>query len=287
MMMNIFNNWIFYVVLYLVFAVLYNQSFKLNTKNMKKAGALTVILEGLAGILILLLMPLFEVKFPSDIKVYIFLLIAIIFYAIYDRLATSVRSGIEASTYSIIKQLSTVFMIIAGLVFFKEPFILNKIIGAFLIIISNILVFYKKDDFKFNKYVLLGIGANVFYTIALFIDVNLSNNFNLPFYVSMTLFVPALLIALFERIRPKDIINEFKNGKKLAMFVTAISWGVMILLQLRAYELGKVTVVAPLCSLTVILNVIVGYLFLSEKSNLFKKIIASILIIISILLIKL
>lgn len=287
MMMNIFNNWIFYVVLYLVFAVLYNQSFKVNTRNMKKAGSLTVILEGLAGILILFLMPLFKVKFPNDIKVYIFLLIAIIFYAIYDRLATSVRSGIEASTYSIIKQLSTVFMIVAGLVFFKEPFILNKIVGAFLIIISNILVFYKKDDFKFNKYVLLGIGANVFYTIALFIDVNLSDSFNLPLYVSMTLFVPALLIALFERIKPKDIINEFKNGKKSAMFVTAISWGVMILLQLRAYELGKVTVVAPLCSLTVILNVIVGYLFLSEKSNLFKKIIASILIIISILLIKL
>lgn len=287
MMMNIFNNWIFYVVLYLVFAVLYNQSFKVNTRNMKKAGSLTVILEGLAGILILFLMPLFKVKFPSDIKVYIFLLIAIIFYAIYDRLATSVRSGIEASTYSIIKQLSTVFMIVAGLVFFKEPFILNKIVGAFLIIISNILVFYKKDDFKFNKYVLLGIGANVFYTIALFIDVNLSDSFNLPFYVSVTLFVPALLIALFERIKPKDIINEFKNGKKLAMFITAISWGVMILLQLRAYELGKVTVVAPLCSLTVILNVIVGYFFLSEKSNLFKKIIASILIIISILLIKL
>lgn len=38
--------------------------------------------------------------------------------------------------------------------------------------------------------------------------------------------------------------------------------------------------------LTVILNVIVGYLFLNERDNLLRKIISAILIIISIILIK-
>lgn len=60
----------------------------------------------------------------------------------------------------------------------------------------------------------------------------------------------------------------------------------MIVAQLRAYQLGNVTVIAPLCALTVMLNVIVGYLFLKERDNLLKKIIAAILIIISIILIK-
>lgn len=54
----------------------------------------------------------------------------------------------------------------------------------------------------------------------------------------------------------------------------------------RAYQLGNVTVIAPLCALTVILNVIVGYLFLNEKDNLLRKIISAIIIIISIILIK-
>ena len=48
----------------------------------------------------------------------------------------------------------------------------------------------------------------------------------------------------------------------------------------------NVTIVAPLSALTVMLNVIVGYLFLKERDNLFKKIVAAILIIISIALIK-
>lgn len=55
---------------------------------------------------------------------------------------------------------------------------------------------------------------------------------------------------------------------------------------LRTYQLGNVTIVAPLSALTVMLNVIVGYLFLRERDNLLKKIIAAILIIISIVLIK-
>ena len=231
-------------------------------------------------------MSFFEIKFPTDIKVYIFLGLSIIFYAISDRLNTTVRSGIEASTYSMIKQLSTVFMIFAGLIFFKEPFILTKFIGAILIILSNVLIFYKKQDGKPNKYIILGIIANIFFTIALFFDVNISDNFNLPFYVAITLGIPAILIFIFERIKFSDIKNEFKNGNKKSILITAITWSLAITVQLRAYQLGNVSVVAPLCSLTVILNVLVGYFLLKERENIPKKIIAAILIILGIILIR-
>ena len=183
-------------------------------------------------------------------------------------------------------KLSTTFMIFAGLIFFKEEFVLMKFIGAMLIIFSNILIFYKKGKFEFNKYILLGILSNIAYTVALFLDVNISDNFNLPFYVALTLIIPALLIIIFERIKLSEIKNEFNNGNKKSILITALSWGIMIVVQLRAYQLGNVTVVAPLCALTVILNVIVGSLFLKEKDNLLRKIIAAILIIISIILIK-
>lgn len=134
---------------------------------------------------------------------------------------------------------------------------------------------------------LKGILSNIAFTVALFLDVNISDNFNLPFYVALTLIIPAVLIMTFERIKPSEIKNELVNGNKKAIFVTALSWGIMIVVQLRAYQLGNVTVIAPLCALTVMLNVIVGYLFLNERDNLLKKVISAILIIISIILIKL
>ena len=279
-------NWIVFVILYLILVVIYNQFYKISTKKLTKPGALTVLLQIIGALAVLLVSPLFEIKFPTDIKVYIFLGLALIFYSISDRLNTTVRAGIEASTFSMIKQLSTVFMIFAGLIFLKEPFVINKFIGAILIIASNILIFYKKGEGKPNKYIILGIIANICYTIALFLDVNISNNFNLPFYITISLGIPAILIAIIEKIKITDIKNEFINGNRKAICVTGITWSLSILVQLRAYQLGEVSVVAALCALSVILNVIFGYFFQNEKENLTKKIIAALFIILGIILIK-
>ena len=279
-------NWIVFVILYLILVVIYNQFYKISTKKLTKPGALTVLLQIIGALAVLLVSPLFEIKFPTDIKVYVFLGLALIFYSISDRLNTTVRAGLEASTFSMIKQLSTVFMIFAGLIFLKEPFVINKFIGAILIIASNILIFYKKGEGKPNKYIVLGIIANICYTIALFLDVNISNNFNLPFYITISLGIPAILIAIIEKIKITDIKNEFINGNHKAICITGITWSLSILVQLRAYQLGEVSVVAALCALSVILNVIFGYFFQNEKENLTKKVIAAILIILGIILIK-
>lgn len=280
------NSWITFVILYLILATIFDQTYKIATKKMIKSGALTVLLEILASLLVLVLFPFFEIKFPTDISVYIFLGLSIIFYAISDRLNTDVRKGIEASTFSMMKQLSTVFMTFSGFLFFKEEFIANKFIGAILIILSNIIIFYKKGEGKLNKYVGLGIISNICYTIALFLDVSYSERFNLPFYVMLTLGVPAILIIIIEKIKLSDLKNELQKENRLPILVTAITWSFCIVAQLRAYQLGNVSVVAPLCSLIVIINVIVGYIFLKERDNLLKKIISAGLIILGILLIK-
>lgn len=278
--------WFLFVALYIILAVAFTQFYKIVLNTSKSDGTLTVLLQFIAGLSALLLSPFFKFTFPTDWKVYLLLGIACIFYALSDRMNTTVRSGIEASTFSIIKQLSTVFMILAGLLFFKEQFVWKKIIGAGLIIFSNILIFYKKGKQKLDKYVLLGILSNIIYSVALFLDVNISDSFNLAFYVALTLLVPALFITVAERIKLSNIKKEFKNGNKKAILITGLCWGTMIVVQLRAYQLGEATSVAPLCALTVIGNVLVGYLFLKERANLLKKLVAAFLIIISIFLIK-
>lgn len=284
--MAIINNWILYVILYLIVITVFTQFYKEATKKIQKTGALTILLEMIGGLTALVFSLFFEIRFPTDVRIYIMLAISIICYTVKDRLDTKVLSGIEASTFNILQQLSTTFMIFAGLIFFKEEFILAKFIGAMLIIFSNVLVFYQKGKFEFNKYVLLGIISNLVFTVALFLDVNISEHFNLPMYAAITLIIPAILIMIFERIKPSEIKNEFANGNKRAILITAITWPITIITQLRAYQLGNVTIVAPLCALSVMLNVIVGYLFLKEKDNLLRKIISAILIIISIILIK-
>ena len=278
--------YLIFIIIYLILGVIFDQGYKIATKSLTNSGALTVLSEFIGAISVLCAIPFFEIKFPTDIKVYILLGLSIIFYTIVDRLNTVVRSGMETSTFSVIRQLSTVFMIFSGIIFLKEPFILSKFIGAILIVISNILVFYKRGEGKYDKYLILGIVANILYTVALFLDVNISENFTLPIYASLTLGIPSILIFIFERIKFKELKKEFENGNKKAIIITGIAWSFSIVAILKAYQLGSASIVAPLASLTVILNVIVGYFLSKEKDNIPKKIISAILVILGIILIQ-
>lgn len=276
----------FFLFFYLVITVVFNESYKIVAQRMKSAGALTILVELIAGFFSLFWIPFFEIKFPTDCKVYLFLGLAILFYAIQNRLATTARSGMEASVYSIIKQLSNVFVIIMGFLFLKEELTMQKVVGSILLIGSNVFIFYQRGTWKKNRYLLLGILANLCMGMALFLDVNNSNAFNLAFYVSITLLFPAILVFVTERIKGREIIEEWKTNAKCLILLTGISWSFMMITKLRAYQLGEVTKIAPLCSLVVILNVLFSFLFLKNRKNILKKLLASILIIFGVFLIK-
>ena len=281
-----FNTWWFNVIIYLILQIAFTQSYKLTTKKCKNDGALTILIQFLSGVIVLALIPLFKMQFPSNYKTYIFLGIACIFYAIADRVNTSARKGLEVSVYSILSQLSTVFIIAFGILVFKEDIIIKKLIGAALIIIANIFVIYRKGKFEWNKYVLFSIIGNLAYAIGVSVDVGISDQFNMPIYIGITLIVPSLLIMIFERINPKKIIEEFKAVNKVPLLTVCSIWGIMIISMLRAYKFGSVTTIAPICATTTILNVFVAYFLLKEKDSLLKKILAALLIIIGIILIK-
>lgn len=280
------NTWWFNIILYLILCVIFTQSYKIATKSSKNDGALTVLLQFLGGIFVLLFVPLFKMEFPSNYMTWLLLGVACIFYAVADRINTTARRGLDVSKYSILGQLSTVFLIIWGIIFFKETIVIKKIIGALLIIIGNIAVLYKKGKFEFNKYVLCSLLGNLSVSIGVSVDVGISDKFNMPIYIALTLIVPSLLISLFNRVKLSDIISEYKNGNKPAIISIGCSWGIMIVAMLRAYQFGSVTTIAPLASITTIINVFVAYFFLKEKDSLLRKVIAAMIVVLGIILIK-
>ena len=60
--------------------------------------------------------PFFNLEFSTNPLTYLILCIVCIIYAVTDRLNIEARYGLEPSTFSMLKQLSTVFMIIFGLI---------------------------------------------------------------------------------------------------------------------------------------------------------------------------
>lgn len=285
--MNIINTWAFWVLVYLVSAVVFAQTFKKANRNMKSPGALTVLLELLTGIFSLLMIPIFDIKFEINPSIVGTLLIVICIYAVTDRLNTEARYGLEPSTFSMVKRLSTVFMIIFGFIFLNEKVILNKILGAALIVISNIILTYDKGKFQINKYFIMAVISQFLFAIAMIINVDISDNFNLAFYTWLTVTESALLISIFGRHSIKNLKEEFNLYDKPKFLIAAFSWALMLNSSIRAYQLGSVTVVVALLSLTPILNSLAELIIYKNKDKLVQKIIISILLIIGAILVNL
>jgi len=281
---EILNTWQFNLIAYLVGLVVFFQFYKLAVRNAKRDGAATVILQSIAGLSVLVLAPFLPMKFPSDIRVYLLLLLACIFYGLNDRIQTTSRKNLQVSVFSILGQLNNVFLIVIGLIIFKEPLIFTKICGAALILFANIFLFYKKGNLKLNKYIWMGILAPLFLAIATSIDIGNSKQFNLPFYLMITFLVPASMIFFGERIKLSEVAHELRGPDKKNYIITGLTWGVLCFFSIRALQLGKVTTVVPLQATGVLLNVLVAYFVHNENKDQLKKIIAAAIVIAGVLL---
>lgn len=280
--MDIINSWQFYIVLYLIFIVIFYQSYKIAVLNVKNDGAATILLQILAGISVLIWVPFFDLKISSIIWIYILLSVACIFYALNDRLQTTARKHLPVSTFSIIFQFSTVILIIYGLVFFKDNFSLGKIIGGLLIILGNICLLYSKGKLEFNRNVIIAFIATIAFATAISIDIGISKHFNLPFYIMLTLIIPSIMVTIVERLSIGEIKSEIKKSSYKYFIITGVAWGIAILVSLKAYQLGPVSIVAPLQTLSVPINVCIAFFIFNERSNIARKTIAGILVLIGV-----
>lgn len=284
--MYIFNNWKFWVILYLISAVIFAQSFKKSNRDMKDASLLTILLELFTAFFAIFFIPFFKFNIPTDISIYLTLLIVVVIYAFTDRLNIEARYGLDPSVFSMLKQLSTVFLIILGFIFLREQIVIKKIIGSLIIIIANVLLAFDKGKIRINKYFIMSFISNFLFAIAMLINVNISNNFNIGFYTILTVFLPSILIFIFGRYKVKDLVNEFNHYDKGYFLLSAFTWCLMLISSVKAYEVGNVTLIAPLLTLTSILNTFYEFVILKNRNKLIQKIIASILILIGVLIIK-
>lgn len=284
--MNILNSWIFWVIVYLISALVFAQSFKKANRNMKDAGSLTILLEVFTALFAVLFIPLFKINFPSDINIYLTLLVVVIIYAITDRLNIEARYGLEPSTFSMLKQLSTVFLIILGIVFMHESASLLKIIGIVLIIFSNFLLTFEKGKIVINKYFVMSFISNFLFAVAMLINVGISDNFNLAIYTIITVSIPSLLIFIFECHSFIELKREFKLYDRKLFLLSAFTWAIMLISSVRAYQLGDIVLVAPLLALTSIMNAIYEVVINKDRKKFVLKVISAVLIVIGVLLIK-
>lgn len=277
-METLLNSWQFYVVVNIITDVIFTQNYKLAVQKAKNDSAATILMETIAGISILFLVPFFPFLIPTNPLLYLLLLVSIFFGSMQDRLKTTARKILPASESAILNQLTSAFVILIGFTIFRQPFILSKAIGAGLILGANALLMYKKGKFVFNKDTLLFLTACVFLSISISLDIGFSKFFNIPFYISLVYLIAAWFIAVTTKTRVTMIKKEFLPSQRKYYLFTGVAWAIGFFAIIRAAQLGPIAVVIPLGTLSVLLNVLTAVHVHNEKSNLWKKVFMALLI---------
>lgn len=248
--------------------------------------AFSIVFQIFTGLLILIYSLIRGFSVPNLIPLLPNLVLMTILYGagnifIFKALKTS-----EASQFTIIFATRTIWSITAAVLFLGEGFTIKQLLGTALILSSIVLVAWQ-DKLKFGKGTLLSLGAAAFFGLAFANDALIVRNFDVPSYMSIAFIIPALAVwAIFPKSTAKmKAMLEKEFIKKLG--ILGVFYAVSALTIFFAYQIGRnAAQIAPLNQTSMILTVILAIIFLKEKSQLGRKILASILSFIGVLLLR-
>lgn len=205
-------------------------------------------------------------------------------YGLYERTHFLARKELEASTTAILFRLTPVITFIGAILFLHEPLSVEKLTGAALLIGASLLVMHNNLKLRAGKAVWIALFAATMLGLAGVFDKPASIGIPANFY-SVALWGLSLIIVAFPSISMDQLTNEFTIGGWKVAF-TALLNVIGFVLYVKALALADASLVTPVTSSSGTLTVIAGIVLLKENSNITKKILAGILMVIGVLLLR-
>lgn len=194
---------------------------------------------------------------------------------------------LEASEVAIVSTLRVVVTIVASVIFLHESFGIQSIVGTAIIFISTLLVVNLKDGFKFNKGLLFAVAMAVFAGLAVVADSFNVQQYDVIAYNTVANFLIGLMIlAVYPKSMQqwKDFIQPSFLSKMLPLGLFSTIQGILYL-QALTY-VGYTAQIGTIRQSSVILTVLLAVIFLSERDNLYRKIIAAVLVTVGVFLLS-
>ena len=206
----------------------------------------------------------------------------VLLYGLYERVQFIARKGIDASSLTVIYQLSPVVGFLGALIFLNEQPTPLKLLGASLTIGSSLLLVYKNPNLRLNRPVIYAFICAVLLGIASVVDKPASAELPSTLY-SFLIWVLPLFVIAFPHIEKKQFLKEMRiGGWKVAFTALLNVIGFMCFIQ--ALTLTDATRVIPIIYTSSIFTVLGGIFLLGERDHIWRKILAAIIALVGIAL---
>lgn len=249
----------------------------------------------LAGFVSIFVAPLFDyheaVAAPhSEWLYYVLFLISCGLYAFYNALRVRlIKVQEEISSVLVSLQCTGIWLVFIGVNLFGEAFSFMKQAGVGVFFLGNIIYFFRRNGWKlFNWNFLIGILTSVVLAVAITIDKAICPYFNPALYAAGSLIVSPIFMASLPPIA--KLLSKFRlevTRSPWLYFLASLGFLFSTIGGLIALSGVHIAIFGPLRSVSLVINFLVAYFFLSEKNNFSQKLIATVVMVLGCALIAL
>jgi len=196
----------------------------------------------------------------------------------------AIKSLSAGETNTLTSSASVISMLL-GFALFKENLKPIVIFGAVLIFISIFVIYSRKLNFISRKGIIFALLAACCSGVAVVNDAYILKTYEAFSYTAISSLLPGILLLILFLPNFLKLIKTMNIKFIAIMIVFCILYVAQAIAYYFAFEKGApVSQLSPLIRSSVVLTVILGAIFLKERDNLLRKVIASIIMLIGVLL---
>lgn len=279
-------DWIFFSILATICFIIYDLlSKKLATKS-KNPQATALVYNSFLAIFSIIPFFIFRNDIFTQIPNITLILLtffSMIFWGLFGKLEYIAKKETDLSTFLIIVRIAPIITMIFSSIFFSELITFYKIVAIILTIIASLLI-TPRLDFKNKAGIILSILTAMCIGIAWTFDKGISPAYSIYFYSFLVAISGVISNMVFPTIKFKDLKEELKINNFIPLGILALVNTAGYISQINGMLTGEASKVIIISTTAGILSIGLAIPIFKEFDNIWKKLIAIILIIIASLL---
>lgn len=183
----------------------------------------------------------------------------------------------ELSLASILESTGSIYSLILGVLLLHESFVIQKLFGIILIIVAVLIVSIKNKVGSFNKYSWIILISIFFYALGAVFDKKLNTFGNPLSYLTLSFATAGISMLLIYFKRTKKAFNETFRNKNfwIGISINGLLYSLGFWALFEAYNKGgEVSKMFPITLSMSVFIPVFGIIFLKERDNVVKKLIA-------------
>jgi len=229
-----------------------------------------------------------EFSLPTGWLPWAVVVIASTLWALVGVVAFKSVKLVDVSVRAPLSESKLIMLLIFSVIFLREVITAEKVMGTIIVFFGFLVLYYGRKTKLFSwsdKGIKLVILASFLIALASIVDKYALTFFTAGTYGFFAFILPGLFLGGFAMRKKERVKSLLKNKLKILLSVTVLTV-LFYYLKLKAYELVDVSIAYPVIRSAVIVSVLGGIIFLGERKQIVKKLVATLIVLAGVVLLS-